>query len=411
MVDRSKNQDLNSLLAYAKRARVDGDPTGFLSGSFVKSEFLLILGGYIEFDSEVPEFEKKRILTKVFYDTHFKKDLTEKLLLSECEKLEREYLNLPKIFYRVLTEISLHGTLDVPPIKIGNTHLTFNPKGNVGFTERAKLFRDSRIFSGFNLPFGYTRLSAGVKARTPFEAATQALNDMDLVRASWNLALNRSKYSRHSEGRPKPVNDIRLSPFHTLHDLKGRLATETYWYDPGYVSPSTLFVEKSRFTKLLEFSKKLRLRLAQLPLAYRNEMELALIRYVRALDSADLNDTFLRLWSLLENLTDSSKDPSQVTIRRAAFMFEDNVRSKLTLSYLANHRNKFVHAGSDSNDIEFLVFLLKSFVDELLIFHIGNKFSFKTRSDAAKFMELPPSKEDIDNRIIRLRQARKFIVS
>ena len=84
---------------------------------------------------------------------------------------------------------------------------------------------------------------------------------------------------------------------------------------------------------------------------------------VRALDSADLNGAFLRLWSLLEHLTDSTHEPYKVATRRAAFMFADRERSQLVLSNLTNYRNRFVHVGSETGDIESLVFQLKTLRD------------------------------------------------
>lgn len=151
------------------------------------------------------------------------------------------------------------------------------------------------------------------------------------------------------------------------------------------------------------------MRLAQVP--YRSEIEGALIRYVRALDSADLNDAFLRLWSLLEYLTDSTHDPYKVATRRAAFMFADRERSQLVLAHLTNHRNRFVHVGSDTDDIESLVFQLKRYVDALLFFHIGNHFDFHSRAEAARFMDLPTDKSELDLRINRLRHAKRYIGS
>ena len=158
----------------------------------------------------------------------------------------------------------------------------------------------------------------------------------------------------------------------------------------------------------MAFAKNLRTRLSNLP--YREDIESALIRYVRALDSADLNDAFLRLWSLLEYLTDSTNDPYKVATRRAAFMFADRDSSHLVLSNLTNHRNRFVHVGSETEDIESLVFQLKRYVDALLLFHLGNRFGFASRTEASLFMDLPPNKDELDLRIRRLQQARRFIV-
>lgn len=407
MARQRKNTDLEALASFAERAKANGDPSGFLSGSFGDSDFLIVLGGCIEFDSEIPEFEQKRIVTKVALDSSIPRPIRAESLINECSKHERRYLAIAKQNFRLLTEISIYWTIDVPKIVINDTTLVFRPKSDVGFDARTKQFQESKRSVGFELPQNYMRLSAQISARTAHEAAERALNSIDLARACWNLSLNRGKSWRYSGGRPSPVNDIRLSPFHTIHDAKGSLAAETFWYDPGYTRPAHLFSDKQKFSRLLSFSGNLRSRLAKL--SYRSEIEGALIRYVRALDSADLNDTFLRLWSLLEYLTDSTHDSYKVATRRAAFMFADRARSQLVLTHLTNHRNRFVHAGSDTNDIESLVFQLKRYVDTLLLFHLGNKFGFSTRNEAALFMDLPPSKSELKLRIKRLLDAKKFI--
>lgn len=407
MVTRRKDNDLSTLAARAEQAKADGDPGGFITGGLATSDFAIVLVGCLDFDAELPEIERKRIARQVAYDSALPRPITADVLLKLCSKLEREYLARPKRSFRLLTEISLWWTLDVPTTRIGATTLTFKSKRSNGFAERAKLFQKSQSTVGFELPTHYMQLSALVRARTPHEAAERALNDIDLVRASWNLSLNRGKTWRFSGGRPTPINDIRLSPFHTVHEASGKLATETYWYDPGYSKPATLYSDKTKFSRLIAFAKNLRARLAQLP--YHSDVEQALIRYVRALDSADLNDAFLRLWSLLEYLSDSTHDPYKVAVRRAAFMFTDRERSQLVLTHLTNHRNRFVHAGSDSDDIESLVFMLKRYVDALLLFHLGNRFGFTSRGEAARFMDLPVTRAEIDVRIRQLRQARKYL--
>jgi hypothetical protein len=407
MASQRKDTDLVSLAIRAERAKCSGDPDGFLSLNFSSSEFAIILGGCVEFHADVPELQRRRIVLKVAQDPSISRPISAKELLKRCSILEQAYLAMPKRPFRLLTEISIDSQLCVPRTIVGGTTITFQPRTIPGFAARSELFADSRGSLGFPLPINYMPVSMLVSARTPDEAAELALSAIDLVRASWNLSLNRGKSWRVSGGRASPVNDIRLSPFHTVHDASGALATPTYWYDPAYVSPAKLFSDKRRFATLLKFASNLRSRLATIN--YKQEVEAALIRYVRALDSADLNDAFLRLWSLLEHLTDSSHDPYKVTTRRAAFLFQDRERAQLVLAHLTNHRNRFVHAGSDADDIESLVFLLKPYVDQLLLFHIGNSFGFETRRDAASFMDLPTSRADIDLRMSRLRAAREFV--
>lgn len=407
MASRRKDTDLSALAARAERAKADGDPGGFISGMFAASEFAIVLGGCVEFSADVPEFERKRIVMRVAHDSEITRPITAESLLKQCSKLEQAYLRLPPKLFRLLTEISIGPTIDIPRARIGTTTVTFDPKTVKGFAERYRLFLESRATLGFELPANYKRVSVTVAARTPYEAAEKALNAVDLVRASWNLSLNRRKPWRHSGGRPSPVNDIRLSPFHTVHESTGALASPTYWYDPGFAKPAGLYADKQRFSRLQEFAKNLRAKLDHH--LYRPDIESALLRYVRALDASDLNDTFLRLWSLLEYLTDSSHDPYKVATRRTAFMFEDRDRANLVLTHLTQHRNRFVHAGSESDDIESLVFLLKRYVDTLLLFHLGSSFGFKSRGETARFMDLPTNRDEIDLRIRRLRSARKFV--
>ena len=407
MASRRKDTDLSGLAARAEREKAKGDPTGFMSGALFYSDFAIILGGCVDFDPAVPEAEQKGIIQRVVHDPTLKRPITADSLLKACSKLERDFLSRPRIPHRLLTEISLWWSIEVPRIKVGDVALTFKPKLEKGYAARARLARESLGTLGFELPSGYMRVSAHLQARSAHEAAERALNALDLVRACWNLALNRGKAWRHSGGRPTPINDIRLSPFHTVHDAAGALATETFWFDPGYSRPASTFSDKTKFTKILTFASNLRTRLGSL--SYREDIERAMIRYVRALDSADLNDTFLRLWSLLEYLTDSMHDPYKVATRRAAFMFEDRERSQLVLSNLTSYRNRFVHVGSETEDIESLVFQLKRYVDALLLFHIGTHFGFDSLSEAARFMDQPPDKVELKLRARRIEQASKFI--
>lgn len=397
-------------VANRLEAAKDGSVAGKAAFSgFEHSELVIVLGGMIEFAPAIPELERQKILNKATFEAGGKGKITPALLLQSCHKQETEYLRRPLTAFRLLTGVSLDAVHNLPSIRIGSSSITFNPKVQAARQHRAKLYSDAKFSLGFDLPTQYMDVSVTVKARSPFEGAQHALDAIDLARATWNLALNRGKGWRISSGRPRPVNDILLCPFHTMHNEDGSLATESWWYDPGYSGPAQPFTDRAKIDRLFTFSKKIRTRLSQS--AYSDDLANALVRYVRALDAADLNDSFLRLWSILEFLTDSAFDPYKVAVRRAAFMFAERDYSVQVLTHLMNHRNRFVHAGTDTDEIESLVYLLKRYVDALLMFHIGNSFNFESRASAAVFMDLPPSKLQIDERIRRLRNARKFVAA
>lgn len=399
--------EAQALIARANALLDTGDDAGFVKGSFTVSEFALILSGLLELSSEIPETQRSQIASKASFEVGNRQLQSLATVLARCAELEREYLSQAKLEYRLLTEVSIAPTLVIPATRFGETTLTFSPKTLKGFSLRRDLFESHRRSLGFELPSHYQRLAARVSARSAAEAFEKALEAIDVVRGTWNLSLNRGKAWRHSGGRPAPINDIRLSPYHTLHKLDGALAEPAGWYEPGYSRLGKIFSDRDKLPRLLKFGETLRelLRVHQ----YRGDMQSALLRYVRALDSCDMNDAFLRLWSVLEHLTDGTNSPYKVAVRRAAFHFADHARATLVLNHLTSYRNRYVHVGADSQEIETLLFLLKRHVDQLMLFHLQNPFDLESRQEAAAFMDLPNNRAEIDRRLRRLRHARRYI--
>jgi hypothetical protein len=392
-----------------EEAKSGSTPGNVSFTGFEVSEQLLILGGMIEIAPEIPDLERRKIVNAAAFEAGAKGQITANSFLHSCQGHEAEYFRKPVTDFRLLTGISIASDIQLRPIRMGTLTITFNPRARVAEKNRAKLHQEVKFSLGYDLPTRYMNASVAVKARSPHEAAQRALDGIDLVRATWNLWLNRSKSWRISTGRPSPVNEILLFPFHSVHAKNGRLATESWWYDPSYSGPGELFTNKAKIAKLIEFSSKVRACIRRS--AYSDDLTSALVRYVRALDSADLHDAFLRLWGVLEFLTDSTFESYKVTVRRAAFIFSNRNYTIQALTNLMNHRNRFVHAGTDADEIEPLLYLLKRYVEQLLIFHIGNSFKFESRTAAANFMDLPASRAQIDRRITILRNARKFIVT
>jgi hypothetical protein len=256
-------------------------------------------------------------------------------------------------------------------------------------------------------PRDYAPVSVSVIARSTAEAANKALDRLDFVRGVWNLWRNLGQTFRKSSGKRKPVNTILLGPIHTLHQSNGELATETWWYEPQYQGPVSLCNEKATIENMYKYMTSFRSHLKKSK--YESDIILAVVRYVRALDSQDWDDSFLRLWSVLEFLTGTQSDSYKVTIRRASYMFADKEYEHQILSHLREYRNKSVHAGSESNDIESLVYQLKRYVETLIEFHVGNKFRFSSIADAAEFMDFPIDKALIDRKINKLRYAKQFM--
>jgi|SRR5680860_155529 len=126
-------------------------------------------------------------------------------------------------------------------------------------------------------------------------------------------------------------------------------------------------------------------------------------------DLANWEDSFLRLWGVLEQLAHTRKDGYKVTIKRASFLFADREYHRLILTHLQNYRNETVHAGIDGHDIEAYMYQLKRYVEKALQFHLGSRFGFTSKEQAAKFMDLPDDMSQIDESIKIMRHAKNFL--
>ncbi|MBK6678036.1 MAG: hypothetical protein IPG52_14900 [Rhodocyclaceae bacterium] len=307
-------------------------------------------------------------------------------LIKHISRNEAEYLGQVPTRYRLQTSISIVRSINIPETRLGTVVLRFGkqiPK-SVG-QHRANLVEEARQSIHGDPPTNYTDVSVFVTARSEQEGGTRALDMLDFVRSIWNLHINRGHSWRWSSNRPA-INKIFLGPIHSLHKPDGKLATESWWYDPSYVEPVDPFGDRGKSAHMLTFASKIRAKLTRHP--YADQLQTAILRYGRALDSRDLHDAFLRLWGLLELLTDTSFQDNGVTVRRTAFLFADRDRAVHILTHLADRRNRYVHGGSETDRIESLLFLLKRHLEPMLLFHINNHFGFESLAETGSFLSL-----------------------
>jgi len=244
-------------------------------------------------------------------------------------------------------------------------------------------------------------------AKSDHEAAHRALHSLNFIREVWNWFLNRSVGFRRSMGIHLPVNKILLGPIHTLHDEKGRLATEDYWYEPDYSESVKIYNPSNKIDKIYSFIKIVRAHLKRVN--YDVELENAIVRYGKALDLMDWENSYLQLWGVLEQLTDTTNESYKVTIRRTSFFFSDREYHQQILTHLRDYRNRVVHAGTENQDIEAYIFQLKRYVEKVMEFLLGNRFGFNNISHAAEFMDMPVDLSKLDSKIKMLRNARKWL--
>lgn len=375
---------------------------------FEHSEYTSILGSMIKFNREIPELERRKIIIKSTF-VAAAKVLTPDKLLAEIIRQEKSYLAIPKTRFRLITSISLQHPKVPVLFRFKNIELSFGWRQNKTVAASRNIILDrakSSIIGG--LPSFYESVSVLVKARTNNEAATLALDQLDLVRGIWNYWENRVVHIRNSSGLRTPVNSIILGPIHTLHASSGALATESWWYESSYRGSVNIYKNGDHLAKMKLFTKIVRSHLQRS--AYREIVESAIIRYTRALDSRDWNYAFLQLWSIIESLTGTTPNEShKTTVKRAASIHKDGEYATQSLIHLRMHRNNAVHTGEEIENVEPLMYLAKNVVENLINFHLFHAGKFKGLVEVAEFLDSADTLDKLDDRIRKLQLVRSYV--
>ncbi|MDH2915293.1 MAG: hypothetical protein PXX77_00305 [Gallionella sp.] len=371
-------------------------------------EHVSILTSMLQLHQEIPDDIRKRIIVQSLFASASSGQVTPTALLAEVTVQEKLYLSTPKKRFRLVSSISISLPQEPLTIRFKDSQICFGWKENKSTqVNRSKLISSGRDTIIGTVPMFYTTISALVSARSESEAATLALDHIDLIRGMWNLWKNRGLHTRISMGARSPVNAFILGPIHTLHTPTGALATEAWWYEPSYRGSVSIWREHSRVANMLKFAERARRALRCLP--YRYTVESAIVRYTRALDSRDWNNSFLQLWSIIELLTGTTQNDShKVTVRRAAFIFQDHEYASEALRHLRFYRNTAVHSGTETEQIEPLMYQAKNTVEALIEFHLSKSGMFSCIDEAASFLDSPLALADIEKNIRKLRAVRKY---
>jgi hypothetical protein len=365
-----------------------GEPT-FRGNTFDDARKLL-LDDFI-CNLEIPIDVRPTLISKAVWACAAKADVSENCLIVELTEQEKQYLSRPKISYRLLSSVSISGTIGKKPRKWMGS-VSFNSAGKF-LVARGAIEDVIRQHTICETPFGYQPVITVVKAREECEAFESALRKFNLVRAVWNLYYNRQFNWQDTMGVPSALNKIVAAPTHTLHGANGELLTETFNYDTSYVRPVRSHNWSREYAHIEKFFDKVQRKLSIHPM--RTLIEDSLVDYVLALDSSEHDVCFLRLWKTLEMLV-GSIDPvesKKQTIKRASSMFADHEYAESVLSRLLERRNELVHGRKEFAEMERSMHYVRQFVEQSIGFFLDNKFSLRRHEDFLDFLSLP---RDVD---------------
>lgn len=387
-------------------AKVTDPPGSFGFEASEYEECYSVLNNLIECHNEIPAEEKRIIVGKALMAAGFKGQITADSIIKELQSLEVEFLKRPLNQYILCTSMSVSCSTKLKTTKMHGATIQFKKKLPIKFAIHAhRHYRIAELNLTAKPPTDYLSVMITISGRSPLDAAGRAFEVIDLIRGLWNYEINRRQYSRNSYGNREPVNKIILGPLHTLHNLTGELATEMWWYDPDYQKaqePSNLKENLEDMFKTEKIARKF-----FKTHNYRTKLEWGIKEYCRALDHRNWSTSFLKLWSVLEALTNS--DTYSTTIKRAAFVWHEPEYHREVLNNLRHMRNSFVHENKSTDDIEAYIYQLKRYVEALIKFHFNRGRQFATIAQATEFMDLPTDPDILKGKIEVYERALKYM--
>lgn len=175
--------------------------------------------------------------------------------------------------------------------------------------------------------------------------------------------------------------------------MTGKIEKEIWWYNPNYNASISSREIKVDSDKLYKFTRQTKNKLKRIQ--YRGKAENFIRLYNRALDEDDWSTSFIRLWQVLEEITGTRKANYDVTIRRASFLYEDPEYHRGMLNHLREIRNSYIHSGSETLTIESSLYLLKNYVEKIMMFHLRNAGTFRSIAEVAEVLSFPAAKEEL----------------
>lgn len=264
-----------------------------------------------------------------------------------------------------------------------------------------------KILSTFNPPnvtsdIYYSCVIVYVKSKSHDAAIYKAMRCIDLYRGIWNYFSNSSM--SFGGDNWAPINKIRMGSVHTLHLSDGKSANNSYWFETNF-HKAQIFNPKNKKKHLEEVStleKKL------FRSSYSNLLCESIILSARALDEADPNIAFIKLWGALERIAIKSDENYAVLVKRISKIFTDREYAEQLLEHLRNSRNANIHSGEQREDAKYNLYTLQLFYHYSLRFHLQHYRKFKTIDDAFGVLDLPTDEVKLKTEERRLKYARDY---
>lgn len=347
--------------------------------------YQVVIESMVSFNPELPRSERSRVVGIALREAspQLKKDH----VIKSLSKAENTYLRRSKQKFYLLTSLSINNQLRNETRTTGGALYRITYPRNISsenWDHLTDLCRENFRVKP-NLPANNIWVKVSAEGRSSHEAADRALRGLDLMRSLINFGNHRNQTFRFSHDR-NPVNKVVLGPVQGVFDSNGSAVSHGY-YEPEYDPRIIVQNGAKRLQSLFLFHKNVYGQIRRHNL--RSIIEDILIRYVRALDIHDLQNCFLRLWGVLETLTNTNVYDNLIKRTVSIYISSDQPYIRQELKVMQTLRNAQTHHGQDVPHIEALVFSLKRHVETVLEVLIGSSYRFSDLEEFGQFLDLP----------------------
>ena len=327
----------------------------------------MVMCSVFDVSAEICEVDKYRVISNAQKNLEtIRSPLSEKSIRNEIKREQGTFLKKPVNKYVILTSWS--GRIGSLTTRIDDVQITFSlciPKRFADFRSRCE--KRALAGGGLDCPAGWETVRLLVAGRSPEEAAIRALGSFDLLRGIWNLALTYRTLRWTTFPGRKPMSSVTIGPVHSIHQTSGELASEEFMFEPSWQGTAVPRSFSDTQKSVLDESRKYTLKQTKdSPL--RAFVLDGLKSYARALDVSDSDYRYLRLWQLLEYLTNA--DTNDRLIKRIRWVYKSPDFHIQVLEHLRIQRNTLVHSSKDAAHREEQCNQVKQYVDTMLCFLI-----------------------------------------
>jgi hypothetical protein len=359
-------------------------PVGFgMRHPYETMEDFAVLADMYRFPDDFPHVRREHAMRRCLKRIPPSLALTPDNVLTAIRSEVAAYESRPRVPFVVLTSLSLRWMPSLAARRIGSTVIEFRelPPPEFRMPQQAA---DALNALGPDVPSAHTWVLATTMARCGLGAEAQAVYDLDMLRGLWTLLLTHG--GRTSSTFPAAISKLKLGPLYTVHRPDGSPARDDYWLERNYSRPRHLVNLRSKYARLVDAERDWLAAIGHTP-PHVVDLGRCFVRYIRALDEADMATTAVHLWSVLEALTQTRKH--EQVVRRVTARMERSEYNRIVLEHARRRRNHYVHVEHDGDAGETLPYRVKDYVEMMFATarHLGPVS--RTKEEYLAFLDAP----------------------